>query len=319
MKKYLLLISIFALLSLSDSTYAQTASDYFIPLTLGNYLNLHTVDIPNYSGWAARTTRYYVDRTDNIYGETYFRQLGVEIMDNSTQDTSSFQVFWLRKDSVGNVLVGAMIVSGNSRDLDSAIIIYPAGPLFSNNYLTAGYSRFLDGKTNKDSVESVTETVVTPAGTFSNCIKVCSTNYDSTGNMVLRIYYYYARGMGIVYQYRDFPVNQTHTDALITSRIISSVRNDQSGFTPNIFSLEQNYPNPFNPSTTINYSLAKAGNVKLSVYDITGSKVVTIVNENKPAGSYTVQFNGSNLSSGIYLYRLESGNYSAAMKFILMK
>jgi hypothetical protein len=85
------------------------------------------------------------------------------------------------------------------------------------------------------------------------------------------------------------------------------------------FNLRQNYPNPFNPSTTINYSLAKPGNVKLTVYNSIGSKVATIVNEYKPAGNYSVQFNGSNLASGIYLYRLESGNYSTAKKFILMK
>ncbi|MDR3667563.1 MAG: T9SS type A sorting domain-containing protein [Ignavibacteriaceae bacterium] len=319
MTKFVLLIAIFALLSISNISNAQSASDYFIPLKVGNYLNLHTVDIPNYSTWGARTTRFYVDRTDNISGETYFRQLGVEIMDNNTPDTSSFQVFWLRKDSVGNVLVGAMIVSGNSKDLDSALVIYPAGPMFSNDYLTAGYSRFLGSMNSKDSVVSVTETAVTPAGTFLNCIKVCSTNYDSIGNIVLRNYQYYARGMGIVYEYRDIPVNETHTDALISSRTISSINDNQLAYTPNTFSLEQNYPNPFNPSTTINYSLSKAGKVRLSVYDMTGSKVATIVNENKPAGSYTVHFNGRNLASGIYLYRLESGTYSAVRKFILLK
>jgi hypothetical protein len=85
------------------------------------------------------------------------------------------------------------------------------------------------------------------------------------------------------------------------------------------YSLQQNYPNPFNPTTTIKYSLPKAGNVRLTVYNAIGSKVATIVNEYKPAGNYSVQFNGSNLASGIYLYRLESGNYSAAKKFILMK
>jgi len=83
--------------------------------------------------------------------------------------------------------------------------------------------------------------------------------------------------------------------------------------------LGQNYPNPFNPSTTISYSLPKAGNVKLTIYDAIGCKVTTIVDEYKPAGNYSVQFYGSNLASGIYLYRLESGNYSAAKKFILMK
>jgi hypothetical protein len=97
--------------------------------------------------------------------------------------------------------------------------------------------------------------------------------------------------------------------------IISKDNND----TPSKFGLNQNYPNPFNPSTTINYSLAKAGNVKLSVYDITGSKIVTIVNENKPAGSYRVQFNGSNLPSGIYFYKLEAGQFSQIKKMILLK
>jgi hypothetical protein len=85
------------------------------------------------------------------------------------------------------------------------------------------------------------------------------------------------------------------------------------------FALYQNYPNPFNPSTTINYSLPKSGNVKLTVYNSIGNKVATIANEYKPAGNYSVQFNGSNLASGIYLYRLESDNYSAVKKFILMK
>jgi len=85
------------------------------------------------------------------------------------------------------------------------------------------------------------------------------------------------------------------------------------------FRLNQNYPNPFNPTTTINYSLAKEGSVKLTVYNSIGSKVATIVNENKPVGNYSVQFNGSNLPSGIYLYRLESGNYNATKKFILLK
>ena len=83
--------------------------------------------------------------------------------------------------------------------------------------------------------------------------------------------------------------------------------------------LSQNYPNPFNPTTTINYSIPKEGNVRLTIYSAIGKKEATIVNEYKPAGNYSVQFNGSNLASGIYLYRLESGNYSAAKKFILMK
>jgi hypothetical protein len=94
---------------------------------------------------------------------------------------------------------------------------------------------------------------------------------------------------------------------------------DKESQLPREYQVSQNYPNPFNPTTTINYSIAKEGNVSLTVYNVIGSKVATIVNENKPAGNYSVQFNGSNLASGIYLYKLESGNYNAAKKFILMK
>jgi hypothetical protein len=85
------------------------------------------------------------------------------------------------------------------------------------------------------------------------------------------------------------------------------------------YKLYQNYPNPFNPTTTINYSLPKAGNMKLTVYNAIGSKVATIVNKYKPAGNYSVQFNGNNLASGIYFYRLESGTFSVTKKFILLK
>ena len=85
------------------------------------------------------------------------------------------------------------------------------------------------------------------------------------------------------------------------------------------FNLSQNYPNPFNPSTTINYSLPNSGNIKLTVYNSIGSKVATIINEYKPAGNYSVKFNASNLASGIYLYRLESGNYNDAKKLIILK
>ena len=85
------------------------------------------------------------------------------------------------------------------------------------------------------------------------------------------------------------------------------------------FALSQHYPNPFNPTCTINYSIVKEGNVKLTVYNSIGSKVATIVNEYKQPGNYSAHFNGSSLASGIYLYRLESGNYSAIKKFIVMK
>jgi len=88
---------------------------------------------------------------------------------------------------------------------------------------------------------------------------------------------------------------------------------------PTHFSLEQNYPNPFNPSTTIEYSIPESGNVKLYVYNSLGEEVETLVNEEKPAGSYEVNFNASELASGIYFYQLRSGAFTQTKKMILIK
>ncbi|MFA7421361.1 MAG: T9SS type A sorting domain-containing protein [Melioribacteraceae bacterium] len=88
---------------------------------------------------------------------------------------------------------------------------------------------------------------------------------------------------------------------------------------PSTYSLQQNYPNPFNPTTTIKFSIPKAGNVKLTVYDILGKEVSTLVNNFLNAGEYNFQFNASNLASGIYLYRLESTNFVKTNKMLLMK
>jgi hypothetical protein len=88
---------------------------------------------------------------------------------------------------------------------------------------------------------------------------------------------------------------------------------------PKTFALKQNYPNPFNPSTTISYQLPVNNYVTLSIYDVVGREVITLVNEEKPAGRYDVVFDGSDLSSGIYLYQLKAGVYLETKKFILLK
>jgi hypothetical protein len=85
------------------------------------------------------------------------------------------------------------------------------------------------------------------------------------------------------------------------------------------FALSSNYPNPFNPSTKINYSIAEAGFVKLSVYNLLGQEVAVLVNDVKNAGSYEVSFDASNLSSGTYIYKLASGSKVEVKKMILTK
>ncbi|MDF1611492.1 T9SS type A sorting domain-containing protein [Stygiobacter electus] len=88
---------------------------------------------------------------------------------------------------------------------------------------------------------------------------------------------------------------------------------------PLTYSLEQNYPNPFNPTTQIKYSLAKAGVVTLKVYDILGRQVAELVNKQQEAGNYTVNFDASRLSSGVYIYKIESGSFNSVKKMMLVK
>jgi len=85
------------------------------------------------------------------------------------------------------------------------------------------------------------------------------------------------------------------------------------------FSLSQNHPNPFNPVTTINYSLPKNSNVKLEVFDVSGRKVQTLVDENKPAGEHKAVFNATNYSSGTYFYLLQTEEFRITKSMILLK
>ncbi len=87
----------------------------------------------------------------------------------------------------------------------------------------------------------------------------------------------------------------------------------------NVFSLAQNYPNPFNPTTVISYTVPKVSKVKLSVFNILGEEVATLVNEVKSQGTYKINFNASKLSSGVYIYRLETNGFVSSKKMILTK
>jgi hypothetical protein len=85
------------------------------------------------------------------------------------------------------------------------------------------------------------------------------------------------------------------------------------------YKLNQNYPNPFNPSTTIEFKVAKTGLVTIKVFNILGKEVATIVNEVKNSGTHFINFNASELNSGVYFYKLNADGFSATKKFVLMK
>jgi hypothetical protein len=83
--------------------------------------------------------------------------------------------------------------------------------------------------------------------------------------------------------------------------------------------LKQNFPNPFNPITTIQYQISEKSFVTLKVYDVLGNEVATMVNEEKDAGSYEVEFRGEKLTGGVYFYQINAGSYVKTKKMVLMK
>jgi len=88
---------------------------------------------------------------------------------------------------------------------------------------------------------------------------------------------------------------------------------------PDKYSLSQNYPNPFNPSTVISYELAVSGLVSLKVYDVLGNEVKTLIDKKQNSGKYEVTFNGNNIHSGVYFYKLITGDFIETRSMILLK
>jgi len=110
---------------------------------------------------------------------------------------------------------------------------------------------------------------------------------------------------------RNKILRTTTGGAVFISQISSEV--------PGKFLLSQNYPNPFNPNTVINYDLRAAGFVTMKIYNSSGSEIKTLISEKQSAGSYSVNFNAEGLPSGVYYYKLSSGNLSETKKMILLK
>ena len=100
---------------------------------------------------------------------------------------------------------------------------------------------------------------------------------------------------------------------------VTAIENEAGDQLPNDYALQQNYPNPFNPTTTINFNLPSSGMVKLQVYNILGQRVATLVNKELSAGAHTINFDASNLVSGVYVYVIKANDFVATRKMLLLK
>jgi len=321
MKRSLLFLSVCILLLVSENASAQVAADYYLPLRVGNYLEF--LSQGNQPGGITNTTLYTIEGSDSISGQLYFREKRMEWPSNDPSHINVYFVAWLRKDSVGDILIGALGVRGStdsvwSSNLDSATVYGTPGAYFSKQLIVPGYStKWSWGEyTWEDTTMSNTVTVQVPVGTFTNCIKSREIKrYTSSGAVIYIEYTYYAKGIGKVMSVRE----NTSSNVLVQYNAATSVEVKNELAVSTGFSLCQNYPNPFNPATIINFSIPKSCFVTLKIYDLLGREIETLVNEEKSVGNYKLKFEGSNLPSGVYFYRLHAGSFSETKKLIVLK
>ena len=125
---------------------------------------------------------------------------------------------------------------------------------------------------------------------------------------------------GESYYYLIVAVDYAGNNSEISQKVFALVTDIESvDEIPTVYELSQNYPNPFNPSTVIKFSIPKSGMVSLKIFNILGQEVSTLVNEIKPVGSYEISFDATNFTTGIYVYRIESGGFTNTKKMLLIK
>ena len=155
------------------------------------------------------------------------------------------------------------------------------------------------------------DTVITPAGTYYNCYHFShQPNCADAGTMES----WFAKGIGKV-KFEEESISGIRR--FVLSDLITFVDNNaQKDFSYRLF---QNYPNPFNPSTNIDFSVSASGKVTIKVFDILGKEIKTLLDEYKESGRYHITFDGTNLPSGIYFYKITANNFSSTKKMVLIK
>ena len=290
---------------------------------------------------------------DNVYSGTY-GIVSDEAVNNPDADLSTYQiVMWSSGDVVPvftseqvNALQDYLDQNGllfiNGQDIGADI--FEAGgqsqfaQSFFNNYLHASYvanfggSYFITGVAGDPigdgfafplgaSLYDRSPDQVAPYDTNATAVLKFSSSTNYAGlkadNENYRIVYF---AIGLE-QIADAAIRDT-----VISRVITWLKegvlvgvDDKDPAIVESFTLNQNYPNPFNPSTRISYSIAEDAQVSLKVYDIMGAEIIELVNQKQSAGNYEIQFDASNLSSGMYFYKLSAGDFTSIKKMTLLK
>jgi hypothetical protein len=239
-----------------------------------------------------------------------------------TDDTGTFRIGFLSGElPASNIVLG----SGNSEDMNIVSAMFQLPTINSSDILTKNLTIY---NANSTITGNVTLDGNPPYFNLEMYAIVSDTGYvrtftDIGGNYTLHVsdqlFNYNINPGQLPNEYNSYSIiahpGQTNVNFNFT---LTDVEQDQS-VVPNDFSLLQNFPNPFNPVTTIKYQIPTSGLVTMKVYDVLGNEMASLVNEEKPAGSYNVEFDATNYPSGIYVYQLKVNSYIETKKMVLMK
>jgi len=256
----------------------------------------------------------------DIFGNCYITgYFGMTATFGTTTLTSSgmYDMFIAKYDNAGNCLWAKKAGSSNG-DFGYGIFTTANG----NSYLTGYFKGTATFDTTTISSYGNNDIFIAKYGNDGNCLWAKNAGgysddygYGISSSSNSQIYVVGSDG-GIA----NFGgTTLISTGGFVTKILTSSTALDEISQIATEFKLSQNYPNPFNPSTVISYQLPVMCHVSLKVFDMIGNEVATLVNEEKPAGYHTVTFNAENISTGVYFYRLQAGDFVSTRKLVLMK
>jgi hypothetical protein len=235
----------------------------------------------------------YYDPQFSISPQTYYN---IAIDYNSMDETiyyqvdgdTVYQVGFLDQGNVPQevVMIHSNAIEGSFFNIDNLAIVRTSNPY---SWLNLGQSAYSVPSGETIEVPLTFNTFNVGEGVYNGSLTITTNEKDAEKTVI--------------------PIQLT------VSNVVSNESDEQIGS----FKLEQNFPNPFNPSTNISYSLQKASNILLEVYDIQGRKVAVLDEGNRPAGNYTVTFDASRLASGMYIYRLKTPGQVLSKRMLLIK
>jgi hypothetical protein len=297
-----------------STVYAEAGEDFIFSLNrvYGGYFQIY--GISGYKVWFTDSIGMSYDR----YADSYI-DIRREVIQAILYDSTGNVVFFTDHHKPTFQLTPITLINSENFNLDFMITHYytKVGNLWNSGLDFIDSVRMYSYYSQNDSIIHNFPIIPYHITNPSNVNYSISIQIDSMllKNGFVFNYRFRAKDKGIISEFSNSP--DTGYYQCIWDTTISAIESGNGSLKD--FSLSQSYPNPFNPTTNMQYKISNRQFVALKVYDLLGREVTTLVNEEKPAGEYKVEFNGVDLPSGIYFYQLKAGEFIQTKKMILLK